>query len=124
MKRATQRPGAATRGVAVGILPIKSVTDNHTAQPPTVTPSPEAAGPTGRHRLVEAVPLRDRLVWDLRDISALTTFSPRLLQRQIAAGKMPGPDVRVGRRACWKPATITNWLDSFAQQADGRSVRP
>ncbi|MFI5459776.1 MAG: helix-turn-helix transcriptional regulator [Isosphaerales bacterium] len=57
------------------------------------------------------VPLRDRLAWDLTDIAALMGVSRRLLERQRSAGKLPPPDVRIGRRCLWRPGTITRWLD-------------
>ncbi len=69
------------------------------------------------------IPFRDRLLVGWDDISAHVGVSRRLLEREVSAGRMPGPDVRIGRRACWRPATITSWLDSLAQQAPGRGVR-
>jgi predicted DNA-binding transcriptional regulator AlpA len=67
--------------------------------------------PEPRHRS----PLRDRLLWSWDDIAALTGLSRRLLEREVSAGRMPPPDVRIGRRACFRPATVTAWLDSVAQ---------
>ncbi|MDE2100033.1 MAG: hypothetical protein KGL39_22455 [Patescibacteria group bacterium] len=82
----------------------------------------EAAGPVGRFRMVDAVPVRDKLLWSWDDVSALTSMSRRMLEREVSAGRMPAPDVRIGRRACFRPATITTWLDSFAQKAQGRRL--
>jgi predicted DNA-binding transcriptional regulator AlpA len=73
---------------------------------------PDAFELPGDHR---PAPLRDRLLWSWDDIAALTGLSRRLLEREVSAGRMPPPDVRIGRRACFRPATITAWLDSLAQ---------
>ena len=59
----------------------------------------------------KTVPIRDKLIWSWDDVAALTGLSG-LMEREVCAGRMPPPDVRIGRRACFRPATITNWLDS------------
>jgi hypothetical protein len=74
----------------------------------------EAAGP---------VPIRDKLLWGWDDIAALTGLSRRLLQREVSASRMPAPDVRVCRRALWRPRTITAWLEELADR-QGRRSRP
>jgi hypothetical protein len=71
-----------------------------------VAQDPEAAGP---------VPIRDKLLWGWDDIEALTGLSRRLLQQQVSARRMPGPDIKLCRRALWRPATITAWLESLAR---------
>ena len=75
--------------------------------PPEATT--EAVAPSNGHP-PEAVPIHDRLLWDLADISALTGLSRRLLERQRAAGKLPPPDMKAGRRVLWRPATIESWI--------------
>jgi hypothetical protein len=52
--------------------------------------------------------IRHKLLWDRRDVALLTGLSVRLIEREVSAGRMPGPDVRVGRRALWRPGTITS----------------
>jgi hypothetical protein len=114
-----QRPRTDETEAAVG--------DGSRQDHPTTSPHPasaptelEAAGPVGRYRLADAVPIRDRLIWDLRDIASLTGLSVRLLYQERAAGRMPHPDIRVGRRCLYRPATISAWLDSLAT-GQGRS---
>jgi hypothetical protein len=80
-------------------------------------------GDTGPVEPASPVPVRDKLLWGWDDIAALTGLSRRLLEQQVSARRMPGPDIRVGRRALWRPATITVWLESLAQQAPGRRGR-
>jgi hypothetical protein len=69
------------------------------------------------------VPVRDKLLWGWDDIAALTGLSRRLLEQQVSARRMPGPDIRVGRRALFRPATIIAWLESLVQQADRQGRR-
>jgi predicted DNA-binding transcriptional regulator AlpA len=78
------------------------------------TMKPEVVGPppVDRPMAANTVPIRDRLLWGWDDIAALTGLSRRLLEREVSAGRMPPPDVRIGRRARYRPATITGWLDS------------
>jgi hypothetical protein len=71
---------------------------------------------TVAHSSSPAVPVRDQLGWSLDNIAVLTTFSRRLLERELAAGRMPRPDIRIGRRCLWKPASILAWLDSLADR--------
>ena len=56
------------------------------------------------------VSIHERLTWGLKEISALTGLSSRHLQRELAAGKMPKPDLRIGRRVLWRPETIRRWI--------------
>lgn len=60
---------------------------------------------------VSPMPIRDKLTWDLHDISLLTGLSRRLLERELAAGRMPKCDLRVGRRCLWRPASIRAWIE-------------
>jgi hypothetical protein len=83
------------------------------------------AAAVARLQVAGAVPVRDKLLWGWSDIVALTGLSRRLLEREVSAGRMPGPDVKISRRrALFRPATITAWLESLAaQQAPGRRGR-
>jgi hypothetical protein len=86
---------------------------------PEAMPS-EAVPLTRPIKLVDSVPIRDRLLWDLNDITALTGLSRRFLERQLATGAMVACDTRVGRRCFWKPDRIIGWLDSLSDQNGGR----
>jgi excisionase family DNA binding protein len=57
------------------------------------------------------VRVRDTLPWSWDDLAALTGLSRRFLEREVSAGGMPPTDVRFGRRARIRPATIMSWLD-------------
>jgi hypothetical protein len=67
-----------------------------------VTPAPEAGRP--------AVPIHERLTWGLADLAALTGLSRRTLERERSAGRLPRPDLKVGKRVLWKPETIHFWI--------------
>jgi predicted DNA-binding transcriptional regulator AlpA len=56
------------------------------------------------------VPLNARLTWGLNDLAALTGLSRRTLERERSAGRLPRPDLRVGKRVLWRPDTINEWL--------------
>jgi hypothetical protein len=96
-------------------------------------PQPEGTGGAvdgSRHDHSTASPsspgiaIREKLLWGWDDLERLTGLSRRLLQREVSARRMPGPDVKVCRRALWRPATITGWLNSLAQQqAHGQGAR-
>lgn len=85
--------------------------DHPIAPHPAVTDHPNLADSVSRRCLADAVPLRDRLLWSLADIAALTGISDRHLQRQLSARKMPQCDLRIGRRVLWRPETIRAWLE-------------
>ena len=46
------------------------------------------------------------------DLAALLSCSRRLVERMRSAGKVPKPDIHVGKCPRWKPATIRAWIDS------------
>jgi predicted DNA-binding transcriptional regulator AlpA len=77
-------------------LEARGVVDDPRQDHPTAPPS--------------AVSIQDKLLWGWDDIAALTGLSRRLLERQLSAGKMPRPDLRVGRRVLWRPNTIRSWI--------------
>jgi hypothetical protein len=66
------------------------------------------------------VSIRDKLLWGWSDIEALTGLSRRLLQQLVSARRMPAPDIKICRRALYRPSTILSWLDSMA---DGQGRR-
>jgi hypothetical protein len=111
MKRAKERPRGDEPEAAV---------DDQNGRSNSTPPTHALVGPVEPHT-GRAVPIRDRLLWSLDDVAALMGVSRRLLECQRAAGKMPQCDVRIGRRALWRPATIASWLDSQAAGRGGRS---
>ncbi len=45
------------------------------------------------------------------DLAELLSCSRRCVERMRSAGKVPKPDIHVGRCPRWKPATIRAWID-------------
>jgi predicted DNA-binding transcriptional regulator AlpA len=99
--RRNERPQPETGGAVGGSR------HDHSTSPAPPFQDPKAAAP---------VPVRDRLRWTWDDVEALTGMSKRWMQREISAGRMPPPDLRMGRCAGWRPATIMSYLDSVAQR--------
>lgn len=47
----------------------------------------------------------------LADVADALAVSRRVVERLKASGKLPPPDVRIGKLPRWKPATIRRWID-------------
>jgi predicted DNA-binding transcriptional regulator AlpA len=75
-----------------------------------LTATPETAA------VRQPIPLADRLTWSLDDITALTGLSRRTLERERSAGRFPRPDLVVGRRVLWRPATVVRYLDQQSHE--------
>jgi predicted DNA-binding transcriptional regulator AlpA len=98
MPRKHQRPPSG--GVNDGIVPIALSPDSTAAGTPPQ--DPEAA---------VSIPTHDKLRWTPRDLEALTGMSWRWMLMEISAGRMPPPDLRLGRSVGYRPSTIRAWLD-------------
>jgi excisionase family DNA binding protein len=57
-----------------------------------------------------------RMAFRLNDVVAATGLSRRYLERLLAAGEMPAPDVRIRRTSLWHRETIDRWLRGQSQQ--------
>ena len=53
------------------------------------------------------------------DLAAALACDRRTVERMKSAGKLPPPDMKVGKMPRWKPATFRQWVDA---QAKGRGV--
>lgn len=56
----------------------------------------------------------DLLSDPLLSISQLAEWagcSTKTVRFEIAMGRMPGPDCKIGRRPKWRTSTIARWLD-------------
>jgi hypothetical protein len=70
-----------------------------------------------------AVPLDGRLTLRLDELAQVLGVSRRVLERERAAGRLPKPDLTIGRRMpLYRIETIRDWLAQ--QQAQGRRVKP
>jgi len=75
-------------------------------------PQPEASArsqggsPRGR-----TLPASIEPMLHIDDLAELLSCSRRFVERMRAAGKIPKPDIHVGRCPRWKPATIRAWIE-------------
>jgi hypothetical protein len=52
-----------------------------------------------------------RLTYGLEELAAALGVSRRIIERERAAGRLPPPDARVGKRVLWRQETIKAWLE-------------
>jgi predicted DNA-binding transcriptional regulator AlpA len=52
----------------------------------------------------------ERVAYRIAEISAMTGINRRTLDRMKQSGKMPKPDLDLGKIALWKRTTIEKWL--------------
>jgi hypothetical protein len=50
------------------------------------------------------------LTYRIADLARALGVSRRLVERELAAGRLPAPDRRVGRLPLWQRQTIVAWL--------------
>jgi predicted DNA-binding transcriptional regulator AlpA len=75
-------------------------------------PQPEApARPQGGSPRGRTLPASIEPMLHIDDLAALLSCSRRLVERMRSAGKVPKPDIHVGRCPRWKPATIRAWIE-------------
>lgn len=77
----------------------------------THRPSHEALPETPHEREPREVPIHDRLLWGLGDIAGLLGLNRRTLERLRSSGRFPAPDIKVGKRPLWRPATVHRWVE-------------
>jgi predicted DNA-binding transcriptional regulator AlpA len=62
----------------------------------------------------QATPVK--LVYSVGDVAAVLDISVRTAWRMVAAGTLPGPDVKLGTRLLrWRPSTIQQFIDNGGQ---------
>jgi hypothetical protein len=50
------------------------------------------------------------------DLAAILSCSRRLIERMRTAGRVPQPDLHVGRMPRWRPETIRRWIAEGGRQ--------
>jgi len=50
-------------------------------------------------------------VLGIDDLAELLSCSRRLVERMRSAGRVPMPDIKIGRMPRWKPETIRAWIE-------------
>ena len=54
------------------------------------------------------------MLLSLDDVSTALRISRRTAERMRSAGKLPAPDLRLGKLPRWRPSTIEDWISSQA----------
>lgn len=60
-----------------------------------------------------AVPLEPLL--SLNDLAGVLNANRRTLERMRSSGRLPRPDMHVGKMMRWKPETIREWIAGQAR---------
>jgi hypothetical protein len=117
-----ERLGGESRGVADSARPSYGEgTANSTtpaaslAEPPAAPPIAEP--PVGRYRLTDAIPPPVAPLVTRPDFARVLRLSLRAFDQLRSAGRLPRPDLVLGRSPRWRVETVRDWL---AQQAAGR----
>ena len=55
--------------------------------------------------------LVERLTYRLDELAAALGVSRRTLERERSAGRLPRPDLHIGRAPLWRCETIREWLE-------------
>jgi len=67
--------------------------------------------PTGSPRPLPEPATVPRLAFRLDEVALSLGLSRRTLERERSAGRMPKPDMRVGKMPLWRPDTIREWVE-------------
>lgn len=78
------------------------------AAPPNPEAAPLSFGVVPVSAPTTSVP--DRLTLRLDDLAKALGVSRRALERERSAGRLPRPDLTIGRMPLWRPETIREWI--------------
>jgi predicted DNA-binding transcriptional regulator AlpA len=67
------------------------------------TTEPAEPSPDGR-------PPVDRLTYRIDDLAAALGVSRRIVERERSAGRLPKPDLRIGRIPLWRIESVKEWI--------------
>jgi excisionase family DNA binding protein len=59
-----------------------------------------------------ANPHLERLAFSITEVATALGIGRRTLERLIASGKFPKPDLRIGRMPRWKRETVRAWIEN------------
>jgi hypothetical protein len=76
------------------------------ARPVPADPSPVRLDdpPPGAGHIIEPL-------LGIDDLATVLKCSRRLVERMRSAGKVPKPDIKIGKMPRWKPETIRAWIE-------------
>ena len=70
---------------------------------------PEDPRPEPKHG--PTLPAGFERMFSIDDLAALLSCSRRLVERMRSAGKVPKPDIKVGKMPRWRVETIRRWIE-------------
>jgi hypothetical protein len=59
-----------------------------------------------------ARPALEPMLWNFALVCGRLGIPRRTLERARAAGRFPKPDIHIGKRPMWRPATIIAWIEN------------
>lgn len=89
---------------------MKLAHEPESATPPEARPGPSNLSAAGIEPLL-----------CIEDWSAALGCSRRMVERMRSAGRIPKPDVMVGKMPRWRPETFRRWIDAQAKGRGGRA---
>src|SRR5262245_6296558 len=95
----TPRPRPATDDPGP-VTPTDPSDCQHEARAQVGSPRPERTLPPGIEPML-----------GIDDLATLLSCSRRLVERMRSAGKVPKPDIKIGKMPRWKPETIRRWIE-------------
>ena len=81
------------------------------SNPLRLADQPEAASPDKQGRTGCLLPAGIEPLLGIDDLAAILRCSRRLVERMRSAGKVPKPDIKIGKMPRWKAATIQAWIE-------------
>jgi hypothetical protein len=81
------------------------------AAPSLETGPPVQATPSPARKQLDGPPPVERLTYRLADIAKALGISRRALERERSAGRLPRPDLTLGRMPLWRVETIRRWVE-------------
>lgn len=77
----------------------------------------------GEERIQPALATPPLLV-GIKEVARMLSVSVRTIERFMATERFPAPDVRIGARILWKPATITSWVEKESSKGHADPGHP
>lgn len=63
----------------------------------------------------EAFAVQIEPMLSIEDLARVLSISRRSAERYLSAGKLPRPDLRIGKMPRWRPETVRGWIDQQAK---------
>lgn len=87
------------------------------------TPGREPGAHQGKpiESILRSRALQIELMLSIDDLAVVLSCSRRLVERMRSSGKVPKPDLYVGRCPRWRPETVRSWIGEGADARPRRS---